>query len=112
MIANLLDGVEVRLNTDYLENKAELDALADKVVYTGPIDAYFDYKLGTLEYRSVRFETETLDNVIWNKMYRTSLLKDNDMWFVPKARKGQDVIFNAECLQLTDKYFYIHIVML
>lgn len=61
MIANLLDGVEVRLNTDYLENKAELDALADKVVYTGPIDAYFNYKLGTLEYRSVRFETETLD---------------------------------------------------
>ena len=61
MIANLLDGIEVRLNTDYLENKTELDALADKVVYTGPIDAYFDYKLGTLEYRSVRFETETLD---------------------------------------------------
>ena len=61
MIANLLDGIEVRLNTDYLENKAELDALADKVVYTGPIDAYFDYKLGTLEYRSVRFETEILD---------------------------------------------------
>ena len=54
------DGIEVRLNTDYLENKAELDAL-DKVVYTGPIDAYFDYKLGTLEYRSVRFETEILD---------------------------------------------------
>ena len=61
MIANLLDGIEIRLNTDYLENKVELDALADKVVYTGPIDAYFDYKLGTLEYRSVRFETETLD---------------------------------------------------
>ena len=61
MIANLLDGIEVRLNTDYLENKAELDELADKVVYTGPIDAYFDYKLGALQYRSVRFETETLD---------------------------------------------------
>lgn len=61
MIANLLDGIEVRLNTDYLENKAALDALADKVVYTGPIDAYFDYKLGTLEYRSVRFENELLD---------------------------------------------------
>ena len=60
MIANLLDGIEVRLNTDYLENKAALDALADKVVYTGPIDAYFDYSLGTLQYRSVRFETETL----------------------------------------------------
>ena len=61
MVANMLDGIEVRLNVDYLANKAELDALADKVVYTGPIDAYFDYKLGTLEYRSVRFETEVLD---------------------------------------------------
>ena len=61
MIANLLDGIEVRLDTDYLEHKSELDAMADKIVYTGPIDAYFGYKLGTLEYRSVRFETETLD---------------------------------------------------
>ena len=61
LITNLLDGMEVRLNTDYLEHKSELDALADKVVYTGPIDAYFDYKLGTLEYRSVRFENELLD---------------------------------------------------
>lgn len=56
-----ISSIEVRLNTDYLENKAELDELADKVVYTGPIDAYFDYKLGTLEYRSVRFENEILD---------------------------------------------------
>lgn len=61
MIENLLDGIEVRLSTDYLEHKEELDALADKVIYTGPIDAYFDYHLGTLEYRSVRFETELLD---------------------------------------------------
>ena len=61
MVANLLEGIEVRLNTDYLENKTELDALAEKVIYTGPVDAYFDYKLGTLEYRSVRFETELLD---------------------------------------------------
>lgn len=61
MVENILDGIEVRLNTDYLEHKAELDALADKVVYTGPIDAYFGFKLGTLEYRSVRFENETLD---------------------------------------------------
>ena len=59
--SGLLDGIKVRLNTDYQEHKSELDALADKVVYTGPIDAYFDYKLGTLEYRSVRFETELLD---------------------------------------------------
>jgi UDP-galactopyranose mutase len=61
MVANMLDGIEVRLNTDYLANKAQLDALAEKVVYTGAIDAYFGYKLGTLEYRSVRFETEVLD---------------------------------------------------
>ena len=61
MIERLLEDIEVRLDTDYLEQKAELDALADKVVYTGPIDAYFDYKLGTLEYRSVRFENELLD---------------------------------------------------
>ena len=61
LIENLLEGIEVRLNTDYLEQKEKLDALAEKVVYTGPIDAYFGYKLGTLEYRSVRFETELLD---------------------------------------------------
>ena len=61
MVANMLDGIEVRLNVDYLANKEEYDALADKVIYTGPIDAYFGYKLGNLEYRSVRFETEVLD---------------------------------------------------
>ncbi len=61
MVANLLKGIEVQLNTNYLENRSELDKLADKIVYTGPIDAYFDYKLGTLEYRSVRFENELLD---------------------------------------------------
>ena len=61
LVENLLAGVEVRLNCDYLEHRAELDALADRVVYTGPIDAYFGYRLGALEYRSVRFETELLD---------------------------------------------------
>ncbi len=61
MVENLLDGIEVRLNVNYLANKAELDALAEKVVYTGAIDAYFDFKLGALEYRSVRFENEMLD---------------------------------------------------
>ena len=61
MVANMLGDTEVRLGVDYLENKAELDALAQKVVYTGPVDAYFGYRLGALEYRSVRFETEVLD---------------------------------------------------
>lgn len=61
MIKNMLKDIDVILNVDYLENKDEYDALAEKVIYTGPIDAYFDYKLGALEYRSVRFETEVLD---------------------------------------------------
>lgn len=61
MVENMLDGIEVRLNVDYLSNKKELDILAEKVIYTGSIDAYFDYQLGYLEYRSVRFETEVLD---------------------------------------------------
>ena len=61
MVANMLDGIEVELGVDYLADKAKYDALAEKVVYTGAIDAYFGYQLGTLEYRSVRFETELLD---------------------------------------------------
>lgn len=61
LIENILDGIEVRLGEDYLEDKAKWDGMAKKVVYTGPIDAYFDYCLGYLEYRSVRFENELLD---------------------------------------------------
>jgi UDP-galactopyranose mutase len=61
MVANMLDGIEVWLSTDYLEHKEELDMLAEKIVYTGPIDAYFGYNMGCLEYRSIRFETELLD---------------------------------------------------
>lgn len=61
MVENMLEGIEVRLNVDYLENKAEYDGFADKVIFTGPIDAYFGYSLGELQYRSVRFETEVLD---------------------------------------------------
>ena len=61
LVEKMLTGIEIRLGVDYLENKEELDALAEKVVYTGPIDAYFGYQLGYLEYRSVRFETEVLD---------------------------------------------------
>ena len=61
MVEKMLEGAEVRLGVDYLADKAAWDAVADKVVYTGPIDAYFGYKLGALAYRSARFETETLD---------------------------------------------------
>ncbi|MEE0919275.1 MAG: UDP-galactopyranose mutase [Lachnospiraceae bacterium] len=61
MVANMLDGIEVRLGVNYLEEKEIYDAMTDKVIYTGSIDSYFNYKLGALEYRSVRFENEVLD---------------------------------------------------
>ena len=61
LVENILGDTEIRLGVDYLENKKELDSLADTVIYTGAIDAYFGYSLGNLEYRSVRFENELLD---------------------------------------------------
>ena len=60
IVEKMLDGIEVRLNTNYLDNREEFDAMADKIVYTGMIDQFYDYKLGVLEYRSVRFEPEEL----------------------------------------------------
>ena len=61
MVSHMLDGIEVRLGVNYLEDRKSLRGLADKVIYTGAIDEYYDYKLGPLEYRSVRFEEEVLD---------------------------------------------------
>ena len=61
LVANMLRGIEVRLNEDYLAKKDEWDAVAGKVIYTGSIDAYFSFCYGPLSYRSVRFETEVLD---------------------------------------------------
>lgn len=61
MVANMLEGIEVRLGVDYLEHKDELDALADQVIYTGEIDKYFGYCYGALEWRSLRFEEEIID---------------------------------------------------
>lgn len=60
IIEKMLEGVEVRLSTDYLLDKDAYNNLADKIIYTGMIDQYYDYRLGVLEYRSVRFETEEL----------------------------------------------------
>ena len=62
LIERMLEGVEVRLNVNYFENKAELDSLADKIIYTGEIDRFYDYKFGHLQYRTVSFETETLND--------------------------------------------------
>ncbi|MBR0090504.1 MAG: UDP-galactopyranose mutase [Lachnospiraceae bacterium] len=61
LFEKMLKGIEVRLQTDYLKDRAALDALAAKTVYTGPVDAFYENRFGPLEYRSLRFETETLD---------------------------------------------------
>jgi UDP-galactopyranose mutase len=61
IIEKMLEGIEVKLDCDYFEHREELENIADKIVFTGMIDEYYDYKLGTLEYRSLRFETEILD---------------------------------------------------
>jgi len=61
LVEKLLEGTEVRLNTDYFDHREELDGQAEKIVYTGMIDRFYDYSLGVLEYRSVRFETEELE---------------------------------------------------
>lgn len=61
IIEKMLEGIEVRLKTDFFENRKEFEEIADKIVFTGMIDEFYDYKFGTLEYRSLRFEHEILD---------------------------------------------------
>lgn len=61
IIEKMLDGIEVKINYDYFKHKQELENIADKIVFTGPIDKFYDYKFGELEYRSLRFETEELE---------------------------------------------------
>lgn len=57
----MLEGIDVKLNCDFFENREELEEMASKVVFTGPIDKYYDYKYGELEYRSLKFDTEILE---------------------------------------------------
>ena len=61
IIEKMLKGIEVRLNCDFFKNRGELENISEKIIFTGPIDKYYDYKYGELEYRSLRFETEILD---------------------------------------------------
>lgn len=61
IIEKMLDGIEVRLNLDFFDNREQLENIANKIIFTGPIDKYYNYKFGELEYRSLRFETEILD---------------------------------------------------
>ena len=63
LVEKMLEGIEIRINTNYFDNKEEFDHIANKIIYTGPLDEYFGYSLGKLEWRSLRFENQILDEV-------------------------------------------------
>lgn len=65
LIDGLLEGIDVKLNTDFFEDRRHWESIAEKIVFTGKIDEFYDYKFGKLEYRTVRFETETIDTANW-----------------------------------------------
>lgn len=65
LINGLLEGIEVKLNIDFFEDRKHWESIADKIIFTGKIDEFYGYRFGKLEYRTVRFETETLDNPNW-----------------------------------------------
>ncbi len=65
LISGLLEDIEVRLDSDFFANRKHWESLADRIVFTGKIDEFFDYRFGKLEYRTVRFETEVLENPNW-----------------------------------------------
>lgn len=82
IIEKMLDGIDIKLNCDYFEHREELELLAEKIVFTGMIDQYYDYKLGTLEYRSLRFETELLDK----ENYQGNAVVNYNEYEVPYTR--------------------------
>lgn len=94
IIEKMLDGIEVRLNTDYFENKAELTAMANKVLFTGMIDQYYNYEYGELEYRSLRFETEDLPDV---SNYQGNAVVNYTEYEVPYTRIIEHKHFEFGC---------------
>lgn len=94
IIEKMLDGIEVRLNTDFFKNKAELSALANKVLFTGMIDQYYNYKYGELEYRSLRFETEDLPNI---SNYQGNAVVNYTEYEVPYTRIIEHKHFEFGC---------------
>ena len=93
IIEKMLDGIEVWLNVDYLEEREKLSAMADKIVYTGMIDAYYDYCFGILEYRSLRFETEILDM----ENYQGNAVVNYTEYEVPYTRIIEHKHFELQC---------------
>lgn len=93
MIEKMLKGIEVRLNTDFLARKEELSALAEKIVYTGMIDEYYDYCFGELEYRSLNFETEVLET----ENYQGNAVVNYTEYEVPYTRIIEHKHFEFQC---------------
>ena len=104
IIERMLDGIEVRANTDFLEHKEELENIADKIVYTGQIDKYYDYCFGELEYRSLKFETEILNK----NNYQGNAVVNYTEYEVPYTRiiehKHFEKIANNEKTIVTREY--------
>ncbi|MCQ2554953.1 MAG: UDP-galactopyranose mutase, partial [Clostridia bacterium] len=61
LVSNMLEGIDVELSVDFLKEREKYSGIAEKIIYTGAIDGYYDYRLGELEYRTLRFENEVLD---------------------------------------------------
>ena len=107
LIEKMLEGVEVRLGTDYLGDKSYFDSIADKVIYTGEIDRYFDYCFGHLEYRTVRFETELLLHALASELPRRDMriirmkVRGDRMHDIAKAER---MTFKSINQALTDCY--------
>ena len=95
MVEKMLDGIEVRLNTDYFADRAYFDGIAPKRVFTGMIDQYFEECYGTLEYRSLRFETELLDE----ENYQGNALVNYTEYEIPYTRIIEHKHFEMGCQQ-------------
>ena len=93
IVEKMLEGVEVRLNTDFLENREELEQIADKIVYTGMIDEYYGYCFGELEYRSLTFSTEVLDM----ENYQGNAVVNYTEYEVPYTRIIEHKHFEFQC---------------
>ena len=93
MVEAMLDGVEVRLNTDFFENREVFEQMAEKIVFTGNIDRYFDFCEGELEYRSLRFETEILDT----ENYQGNAVVNYTEYEIPYTRVIEHKHFEFGC---------------
>ena len=93
IIEKMLEGIEVRLNTDFFANKDELVSQVDKIVFTGMIDEYYDYRFGELEYRSLKFETEVLDC----ENYQGNAVVNYTEYGVPYTRIIEHKHFEFQC---------------